>query len=108
MAFIARSLLIVTMLISCKFAFADGSTSGKVNLLQFWKDHPGVLVGLETMSDPDNCGRSDWYVVPDAHEHYKEIYALLLAANVSGQKVLVWVRGCENGFPKVANAMIIR
>lgn len=53
------------------------------------------------MSDSDEYGRSDLHIFRDAHEHYKEIYALFFTASVSGQKVQVWTNTCEYCLPKI-------
>jgi hypothetical protein len=96
------------MSIACVSAMAEGVSYGSALVIQFWANHPGALVKIDSMSDPDKCGRNDFYILPDSHDHRKEIYALLLAANVSGQKVQLWTSGCEWNFPKIVNAMILK
>ena len=109
MKFLKMAVLSAAMLFSATAA-AENISYGNMSAIEFWKDHPGALIQVQTdaMKDTDNCGRKDFYILPDAHEHSKQIYALLLAAQVAGQKVQIWTYGCTWGFPVIFNAIIMR
>jgi hypothetical protein len=67
---------------------------GEVNIIQFWDHIPGAVINLNIMSDVDGCGRSDYYLIPNTSANFRQIYALALAAQVSGKKVQVRTSGC--------------
>jgi hypothetical protein len=99
-----KSLALVFAILVSTVCRADTVTTGQVVLIQFWQNHTGVLVRLSTMSDPDQCGRADWYIVPDTHPHYKDIYALLLATRFSDHQLTVVTSGCYEGLPAIIHA----
>ena len=91
------------------FAAADGSApAGDINTIYFYEGHTGVLIQHSFMSDPDKCGRQDFYILPDTHSHFKEVYALLLAAQTAGKKVSFTLSGCHQGIPAIRNVAIAR
>jgi hypothetical protein len=62
----------------------------------------GILVKLEeTMTDPDSCGRTDWYIMPDSSQHAQFVQAMLLTAQTSGRPVFITLSGCLEGIPAV-------
>ncbi len=85
------------------FVFAaGGSTStGEVTAITIYKGHTGILVNHTVQIDPDNCGRKDYYILPDTHPYFKEAYSLLLASRMAGQKVILVVEGCHQGIPAI-------
>lgn len=80
--------------------------AGDINVLLFYKGHDGLLLKHQFPSDPDKCGRWDYYVLPDNHPHFQQIYAMLLAAQTAGKKVSFYVDGCHQGIPAIANAQL--
>lgn len=84
---------------------AGGSTqSTLVKHILYYEGHVGALIITNTaMINPDGCQRSDYYILRNSHPMYKEMTALLLAAQVSGQPLSIDVNGCVQGLPSVVN-----
>ena len=83
-------------------AEARGTILGHVRSLQHWTGHSGVLVKLnETMPDPDGCGRTDWYTMPDASPHAQFVQAMLLSAQSADRPVFITLDGCLEGLPQI-------
>jgi hypothetical protein len=81
-------------------AYAGGTILGHVKALQHWAGHSGILIKLdETMTDPDSCGRTDWYIMPDASQHAQFVQAMLLTAQSAGRPVFITLSGCTEGMP---------
>ena len=81
---------------------ARGTTAGTVKTLQHWGGHSGILVKLDaTMTDPDACGRTDWYIMPDSSPHAQFVQALLLSAQASSRSVYITLDGCLQGLPQI-------
>lgn len=78
-----------------------GTYDDVINRMMNYQGHAGVLLNQSVMIDPQSCGRTDWYVLLKSNEHFKESYALLLAAHVSGRKVSFILSGCEYGMPVI-------
>lgn len=58
--------------------------------------------------NPDNCSIGNNYLVSKDVALAKDMYAMLLAANVSKQKVAYYLHGCVDGyFPAVLHVRII-
>lgn len=75
-----KFLLLCSSLISINAMAAGAVNAGDINYILFYKGHTGLLIKHQYPSDPDNCGRQDYYIFPDNHPHFSQIYALLLAA----------------------------
>jgi hypothetical protein len=91
--------------ISC----AEQSTPpGDINTIYFYLTHTGVLIKHTTMLDPDACGRKDFYILPDSHLHFKEIYSLLLAAQMADKKVSLAIAGCHQGIPAIVHVALTK
>lgn len=87
-------------------ANAGNISFGDVNLIHFWSAIPGVMVAVGTMTDNDSCGRNDYYIIANTHPHFKQLYALILSAQISQKKVQVETNKCVSGFPDVVNVWI--
>jgi hypothetical protein len=74
---------------------------GEIKQLHFWEGVNGVLIKHADMQNPDNCARNDQYLLRKEHPLYKEFYAMLLVAHMSGQPVRLGIHGCEQNFPSV-------
>ncbi|KXU31114.1 hypothetical protein A0J57_17610 [Sphingobium sp. 22B] len=83
-------------------AEARGTILGHVRSLQHWSGIPGILVKLdETMNDLDSCGRTDWYIMPDAAAHAQFVQAMLLTAQTANRPVFITLDGCLEGMPAI-------
>lgn len=69
----------------------------------------GVLVNfVETMPNPNNCPRADWYILPDDASHAELVQSMMLTAQASDRKVELWVSGCYLDFPKIVHFAVVR
>ena len=66
----------------------------------------GIYVAQSTMTNPDQCGRQDFYVLEKAHALFDEIYAMVLAARVSDKPIQFHVAGCVNQRPVITLAQL--
>lgn len=93
-------------------AVADGSylSNSKIELLSVAPDVVYFRGIGNTGQNPDGCsgfdnGGSRYAILKGSHPHFKEVYSMLLAAQVSDKTVSVWVNGCVSrwgrGFPEV-------
>ena len=107
--FFAR-LLLALMLSGAAFlpsqASADTGINAKIGLLQHYQTHSGLLVRMAaTMPDPDGCGRTDWYILPDTTSRVALVQSMLLTARASDATVLVTIGGCQDGMPKIIHVV---
>ncbi|MDR6985119.1 hypothetical protein J2X32_003776 [Rheinheimera pacifica] len=102
-----KKILVTLTLMLCGISFntaAAGSVdAGDINFLLFYKGHSGLLIKHQYQIDADNCGRRDYYILPDNHPHFSQIYALLLAAQTAGKKVSFNTDGCHEGIPAIVH-----
>lgn len=97
----STALVLATLLLPNN-AFAQTQIAGHVKSLQHWPGISGILVKLsEPMSDPDSCGRTDWYIMPDASPHAQFVQAMLLSAQASNRQLLLTLDGCLQGLPQI-------
>jgi hypothetical protein len=82
---------------------AGSVAAGDINSLLLYKGHTGVLVKHQYPSDPDDCGRQDYYIVPAEHPLFSQIYSLLLAAQMANKKVSFSIDGCHQGIPAIVH-----
>ncbi len=62
----------------------------------------GIYIAQTTMTDPDQCGLQDFYVLQKTHALFDEIYAIVLAARVSDKPIQFHVAGCVNQRPIIS------
>lgn len=84
-------------------AAAGAVAAGDINYLLFYKGHTGLLIKHQFPSDPDNCGRQDYYILPNEHPHFSQIYSMLLAAQMANKKVSFNIDGCHQGIPAIVH-----
>jgi hypothetical protein len=97
-----RFIATTVLCLSAFVAQAGGVTTlGKINSVQIWPAHNGVLIQHQNMINPDGCGRSDHLLLRPSDPFFKEMYAMLLSAQASGKQVQLHVNGCEQNFPVV-------
>jgi hypothetical protein len=80
---------------------AAGSHAGPVYSLTWYEGHTGLLVRQPGMTDLGGCGRADYFILDRNHAHFKETYALLLAAHMSDQPISIHVDGCHEGISRI-------
>jgi len=66
----------------------------------------GIYIAQTTMTDPDQCGLQDFYILEKTHTLFDEIYAMVLAARVSGTPMQFHVSGCVNQRPVITLAQL--
>ncbi|MFL0800364.1 MAG: hypothetical protein K6L80_07955 [Agarilytica sp.] len=72
-----------------------------VSHLQYFSGHTGLLVRQPNMISLEECTRDDLYQLDINHPHYKEMVSLILAAHISGQKLMFHLSGCNQGLPAI-------
>jgi hypothetical protein len=83
---------------------ASGSTTSTISSVA-GDYNSGMLVKLAgVFSNPDNCGRTDWYILPDNHPHSQLLQAILLSAQASNRSVGFQLDGCLDNFPRIIAA----
>ncbi len=97
-----KYVIAVGLLLASQVTFASGGTSaGQITAITVYEGHTGILINHTNQIDPDQCGRRDYFILPQTHPHYKEAYALLLATHTAGKKVFLTVEGCHQGIPAI-------
>ena len=95
-------LMLVGTALASSQAHADTAVSAKISLLHHYQTHSGFLVRLATtMPDPDGCGRTDWYILPDTTPRVALVQSMLLTAESSDRTVSITIGGCYEGMPKI-------
>jgi len=94
------------LLVSPLSGAASGAVFGRILELQWYEGHTGVLVVQENMTDLGGCGRADHYILDDQHPYFKEIYALLLAAQVSNGPVYIFAADCVQGLSRIQHVRL--
>jgi hypothetical protein len=100
---IVQALIISTFLLGANTHAKANIDAANVDLILLYEGHTGVLVKNSKLSDPDGCGRSDYFILPDTHSHFNESYSLLLAAYMANKKVAFTVSECHQGIPKIVH-----
>lgn len=104
-----KAFALASLLMASPLSFASGSTpNGMVTDIVFFHGHTGILIKHTAMSDPDGCGRSDYFILPDTYFRFKEAYAALLAANLANKQVGFTVSGCMQGLPMIEHMWITK
>jgi hypothetical protein len=81
-------------------ASANTDVDGMIHSLHHFEGHHGILVKLDgQMIDPEACGRTDWYILPDSSAHAQFVQAMLLTAQSSQRRLYVNLHGCLDGMP---------
>jgi len=101
-----KIILTFFLLVTSAIASAGGDFRGKINFLEFYQGHTGLLINMENMADPDGCGRSELFILPETHPHYKDIYALLLAQRFNEGVIRVVTSGCHQGLPSIVHVFV--
>jgi hypothetical protein len=101
-----KALTLLVSLSNFSAVEAGSVDAGDINSLLFYKGHTGLLIRHQSQIDPDNCGRKDFYILPDDHRHFSQIYAMLLAAQTAGKKVSVTINGCYEGMPAIIHVAL--
>jgi hypothetical protein len=103
-----RQMILVALMSTSSLSWAEGTTqAGAVTAIQFYEGHTGILIRHTNMMDPDQCGRADWFILPDTHSHFKQAYATLLTANVTNKKISINVSGCLQGIPQIRHITVV-
>jgi hypothetical protein len=102
MLMINRLFIFLALAFFSATSHADGTTgAGLVRMLHFYNGHTGLLIAHANLIDPDACGSGSYIILSDTYPHYKDVYAMLLAAKISGQPVTIYVSGCLQGYPQL-------
>lgn len=95
-------LLVAAAMMVAGPARAAADVDGMVLSLNHFDGHQGILVKLDQqMIDPEACGRSDWYLLPDSNTHAQFVQAMLLSAQGSQRRVYISINGCLDGMPRI-------
>ncbi len=93
-------LLFATMVSSMGYA-AKNTDVEIVSHLQYFSGHTGLLIRQPNMISLEECTRDDLYQLDVSHPHYKEMVSVILAAHISGQKLMFHLSGCNQGLPAI-------
>lgn len=108
MNLLTKLFLVLSVSVS-SLAYAEGSVgAGTINLVYFYQEHTGVLITHSNQINPDGCASNAHFILRDTHPHYKNVYAMLLAANLSGKKVSIGLSGCHEGFPNIKHVAVYK
>ena len=81
--------------------------SAQQPVTEFYIQGSEVLVKQAVVANPDSCSSASYYRLLSTHPIYKDIYALILAARVSGSPVYLYLAGCDsNGRPTIQNVIM--
>lgn len=89
--------LLVTFTVS-----AANAADEKITKLHFYKGHTGIFVTTNNIID-NGCQRKEYYILANNHPYFKEVYALILAAHISGQPLNIVPVGCHENFNSIAH-----
>jgi hypothetical protein len=85
-------------------AYAEGYANGRVNLIQSYLGHNGLLVQIGTgQINPDQCPGAAWYIYPDDSPRAQFVQSALLTAQNSGKGVLITIQGCYENYPRIVH-----
>lgn len=55
----------------------------------------------------EGCSNSTWYVLEDIKNESREMYATLLAAKLSAQRVRLQLTGCYSNYAKITHVYVV-
>jgi len=87
---------------------ASGYNTARIRIMLLYEGHSGLLVQQDGITDLGGCGRSDYFILPNQHILYKEIYAMLLSAYYTDLTVTISIDGCNQGFSQIRHAAIAK
>lgn len=89
------------------FCVADTNIDyGHIQTMHFWESHDGLLIVHETQQSAENCARSDFYILPKSHTHYREMLALISSAFIEGKDARLRLIGCAERFPRITHVYV--
>lgn len=99
-------LVILTVLVA-QPATAGGWTGGR-EILRIYPNPAanGSFIIQDVIVNPDNCPLNDFYVLNKTNANFDEIFALALAARVSGMAINFHVSGCFAQRPLITLAQL--
>ena len=87
------------------FAY-DGWSVGKIETIRIQGNR--VLITQENASNPGNCPNTDYLFLPQSESvFHKNMYAALLAANVSQKRVHLALSSCYTGYPAISEVWLV-
>ncbi len=101
MKYLSVILIIGGFFISSISAAEGNITAGDITLIKLYQGHGGILIQHSNLADPDECGRADYFILPDTYPYFEEAYSLLLAAQMADKKVSFTVSNCHEGIPAI-------
>lgn len=101
------TILAVLMMLVAQPAMAGGWTGGR-EILRIYPNPAanGSFIIQDVMVNPDNCPLDDFYVLNKTNSNFDEIFALALAARVSGMVINFHVSGCFAQRPLITLAQL--
>ena len=60
----------------------------------------------DIQQNPDNCPTTNWVVVDRADTSADTLVSYIMLAHTSSKKIQVYVKGCFNGYPKLAQIRV--
>jgi hypothetical protein len=92
------------LLLSATVAMAGGNTQpGAIKEIGVWEGNNGILIVHPYPTNPDGCTRPEAILLAKTHPHYRELYSLLVSSQAIGRKVIIYVQGCVESFPRLTH-----
>lgn len=86
------------MLMSCNSVANSSFQQSKVSKI-ILHDYGSILISLQNgVITNESCSNKSAIILSPSNQHYKEMYAALLAAYHSGSEVAGWVNSCDTRF----------
>lgn len=104
-----KTLLILSLSLLSKFAFATGWSNTWTQVTEVWAVNDGsIMVKATNMTNPENnCTDQSWFQVPSNHMVADRIYSTLLTALAAKSEVQFFFSGgCYNNRPRIQHIKI--
>jgi hypothetical protein len=88
-------------------ALASG-WGAQTTITGFFIDPPTGKAGLTTATNQniDNCQYSSYLFISASHPRFKELYATLVAAQLTGSTVALYYDGCQGNYPIISSIAV--
>lgn len=93
--------------VTCTPAFA-AEWGVQTTITGFYIDTAAGEVFLKTASNqnPTSCTSAAYLALSTSGTHFKELYATLMAAHLSGSTVSLLYNGCAGGYPRITSVAV--
>jgi len=100
-----KKLAFCTLCLIAQPALSETYVEGTVTQLSVGTTY--ARVQLDQMVSAEGCANYTWYLLPFPPGEGKEMYAAVLTAKTSGQRVKLQLTGCSSGYPSIAHVYLL-